>query len=138
MSYAHCVVWMDHSEARLFAIDAGDAELTTVRSSHQVGHFHHRAGTVGSGKQDEDRAYLTAIEVEVRNYDEFLVVGPGTAKLDLIRHIDRHATDLKHKLVAVKAADHPTDPQIVAYARKFFKASDHMRHSNKELATRAE
>ena len=133
MHTAHCIIWMDHKEARLFAIDMNDVELTTIPASHQVGHLHHRAGTLGSGKPTEDRAYFTAIEAELRKFGEFLLVGPGTAKLDLVRHIERHAADLKNRLVTVKAADHPTDPQIVAYARKFFKASDRMRHSNADL-----
>lgn len=133
MSYSHCVVWIDHAEARIFSFNREDVQSSTIHASKQIGHLHHHAGSLGSGKAAADKDYLAAIEIELRKCGEFLLVGPGTAKLELVRHIHKHAHDLDAKLVAVETIDHPTDNQIVAYARKYFLASDRMRHSNVDL-----
>ena len=132
MSHYHCVVWIDHAEARVFSFNRDDVDQARIQAPHQVGHLHHKAGSIGSGKAVAGDAYLTAVETELRNCGEFLVVGPGTAKLELVRHIHKHAPDLDPRLVAVETVDHPTDREIVAYARKYFAGADQMRHSNTE------
>ncbi|MBM3489009.1 MAG: hypothetical protein FJX68_00945 [Alphaproteobacteria bacterium] len=55
------------------------------------------------------------------------MVGPGTAKLALMRHLHGHAPAVERKVVAVETVDHPSDGQVVAYARKYFDAADRMR-----------
>jgi len=57
---------------------------------------------------------------------EILVVGPGSAKLELIRHIHKHDHVMEPKVMGVETVDHPSDGQLVAYARKYFKARDRM------------
>jgi len=54
------------------------------------------------------------------------VVGPAQAKLQLIKHIHARAPDMVKNIVGVETVDHPTDGQLVAYARKYFVAKDHM------------
>jgi hypothetical protein len=55
------------------------------------------------------------------------VVGPAQAKLLLIKHIHAHDHALVDKIIGVETVDHPTDGQLVAYARKYFAAADRMR-----------
>ena len=50
-----------------------------------------------------------------------LITGPANAKTALINHIEQHAPALKAKIRGVEALDHPTDGEILALARKFFK-----------------
>ena len=59
--------------------------------------------------------------------EEILVVGPSTAKLGLIRYLHKHAHELEPRVVGVESVDHPTDGQLVAYARKYFRKVDRMR-----------
>jgi stalled ribosome rescue protein Dom34 len=133
MTHYHCIVWIDHAEARLFSFNRDDVEPLRVHARKLGGHLHHKAGSIGSGKAVAGSEFLTAVEAELRKCGEFLVVGPGTAKLELVRHIHKHAPDLDPKLVAVETVDHPTDRQVVAYARKYFVAADRMLHSNAEV-----
>ena len=58
---------------------------------------------------------------------EILVVGPANAKIEFIKHLDAHAHDLKKKVVAVETVDHPSDGQLLEYARKHFRPIDQMR-----------
>jgi hypothetical protein len=62
----------------------------------------------------------------LRGAKEILVCGPGQAKLELIRHVHKHDHDVEASIVGVETVDHPSDGQLVAYARKYFKAADRM------------
>ena len=62
----------------------------------------------------------------MKGAQEILVVGPAKAKLDLIKHIHKHHQDMVSNIVGVETLDHPTDGQLVAYARKYFHAKDRM------------
>ena len=55
-----------------------------------------------------------------------LIAGPGAAKNELVSHIGKHDPKLKKLIVAVETVDHPSDGQLVAHARKYFKAEDRM------------
>ncbi len=55
------------------------------------------------------------------------MVGPAKAKLELIRYLHKHAHALGTKVVGVETVDHPTDGQLVAYARTYFVAADRMK-----------
>jgi hypothetical protein len=55
-----------------------------------------------------------------------LITGPANAKLELIKHIHQHDPALMKKIVGVETVDHPSDGQLVAYARRYMPATDHM------------
>jgi hypothetical protein len=44
----------------------------------------------------------------------------------LAAHLAAHAPDLSARVAAVEAADHPSEGELVALARRFFHASDRM------------
>jgi hypothetical protein len=64
--------------------------------------------------------------VALAGASEILIVGPGQAKLELIKHINAHDHAVVDKVVGVETVDHPGDGQLVAYARKYFVARDRM------------
>jgi hypothetical protein len=55
-----------------------------------------------------------------------LITGPGNAKSEFRNYIAEHRTELAKRVSGVEALDHPTDPELIALARKFFKADDRM------------
>ena len=126
MPHYHAIVWLDHAEAKVFAFNADDVELKTLHPHDHRAHIHHKANTVGSGKEAADPHYLHQIAEALATAGEILVVGPGGAKLELIRHLHKHDPQVEKKVVGVETVDHPTDKQIVAYARKYFRAADRM------------
>jgi stalled ribosome rescue protein Dom34 len=130
----HCVLWIDHEKARLVFFDNVESVSSEVISSKSHGHgnTHHKAGSVGAGKSALDRDFSQKIESELGRCAEFVVVGPGTAKLEFIRHVHRNAPHLDAKLVGVETMDHPTDPQLVDFARSYFRKFDRMHATNDE------
>ena len=127
MAYTHALVWLDHSEAHVIHLDESTFEKKTVHSPHGREHLHHRSGTVGSGHSTDHAKFFAAIEAALGAVTELLVVGPASAKSEFVKHAEKHDPKFAAKLVAVESIDHPSDRQLVAYARKKFIAADRMR-----------
>ena len=126
MSHYHAVVWLDHSEAHVMHISLDDVEKSIVHPAKPHNHLHAKSGTVGAGRQAEDKNYYHAIVMALSGAQEILVVGPAQAKLQLIKHIHAHDQAMADKVVGVETIDHPSDAQLIAYARKYFVAKDRM------------
>jgi hypothetical protein len=126
MTHFHAVAWIDHSEAHVFQLNEETAERTLVHASAKHRHIHHRSGTLGSGKAPEDVAYLDSVAQALEGASEILVMGPANEKHVLKKHLDAHHAAIGAKVIAVENADHPSDGEILAYARKFFVAADRM------------
>jgi stalled ribosome rescue protein Dom34 len=126
MSHYHAVVWLDHSEAHVMHISPDDVEKSVVHPAKPHLHLHSKSGTVGAGRKAEDHHYYHAIVEALKGAQEILVVGPAQAKLQLIKHIHTHDQGMTDKVVGVETIDHPSDGQLVAYARKYFLAKDQM------------
>ena len=126
MSHYQALVWIDHSEAHVMHISPDDVENSIVQPSEPHHKLHSRVGTLGSGRAPEDQDYYHSVVEAQKGAQEVLVVGPAQAKLQLIKHIHAHAPALMSKIVGVETVDHPTDGQLVVYARKYFLAKDRM------------
>ena len=50
-----------------------------------------------------------------------MIIGPASAKTELARFLREQHPKVSERVVAVETADHPSDGEIVAYARKHFK-----------------
>ena len=124
MPYYHAVVWLDHSEAHVMHFTASDVEKSVIHPSKPRTHLHAKSGAVGAGRQAEDKAYYHSVTESLKGSEEILVVGPAQAKLQLIKHIHAHDHDMSHKVVGVETVDHPSDGQLLAYARKYFIARE--------------
>jgi stalled ribosome rescue protein Dom34 len=126
MSFNHAVIWIDHQEAHVMFLNevANEAEVIKTKLSHQ--HLHHKGGEVGSGRLKLDEKYLHSVINAVNETKEILVIGPGSAKLELIKHAHHHDPKIAANIVGVETVDHPSDKEILAYARKFFYKADQM------------
>ena len=56
----------------------------------------------------------------VSDAGEILIIGPSTAKTELAKYFRNHDPKVADRIVAVEAADHPSDGEIIAYARQHF------------------
>jgi stalled ribosome rescue protein Dom34 len=97
-----------------------------IRSKSTHTHLHHKGGEVGSGRLQLDEKYLHSVINAVNETKEILVIGPGSAKLELIKHAHHHDPKIAANIVGVETVDHPSDKEILAYARKFFYKADQM------------
>ena len=122
----HALVWIDHQQAKIFHFDASGADRETVRSSHPHQHLHHKANSQDSGHAALDTSFLRHIADALVSAGAILIIGPGSAKTELAAYIQRAHPDLARRVSGVQTVDHPTDGQLIALARSFFKADDRM------------
>lgn len=122
----HICVWLDHSGAKLFQIGAHEAELTNIEDSRPRHHIHRSADHLGLGKVSVDPQMLAEVAAQLQNATAILLAGPGQAKLELENYLQLHFPAVAARVWGVEPSDHPTDAQIVAWARSWFKAQDRM------------
>ena len=126
IEHNHAVVWIDHHEARIFHFDAENMDRVMVRPDDPHVHIHHKANTIGSGHASEDKVFLHGVVEALGASKAVLVTGPGMAKTALIKHIAEHDPALMQRIAGVETVDHPSDGALVAHARAYFKAADHL------------
>ncbi len=116
------VIWIDSAEAKVFKLKAGAVE---TKHLHPHGHKHH-IEPVGKKHthHPEWESLFKDVETHIGDASEILILGPGEAKTAFKSHLEKHAHGLASKVVGLETTDHPTENQILAHARKFFKASD--------------
>lgn len=120
-SHFHAVIWIDHSQARIFHLGLTGADEVTLHPQLATRHLHHKANAVGSGHAAPDKAFYAEVTRTLADAGEILIIGPASAKTELAGHIRASAPDLAKRIVAVEAADHPSDAEIIAYAKRHFK-----------------
>ena len=125
-SHYHAVVWIDHHQARVFHFNAEEADKIVIHPEHPVRDYHRKQK--GTGQHDpEDQVFLEEVTKAISDAGAILIVGPSTEKHELMKHIERKHPAMKVKVEGVESADHPTDGELVAHARRYLKAADRMR-----------
>jgi len=122
----HAVIWIDHREARVFHFNSTDVERLVLRPDNPTKHIHHKANSVGSGHASPDHDYLQAVAESVADAGAVLVTGPANAKTEFVDHVRLHDPALAKVIAGIETVDHPSDPQLVAYAKAYLKATDRM------------
>ena len=120
-THFHAVVWLDHTQAKIFHIGLSGADEMTLHPQLETRHLHHKANSIGSGHQGPDKHFLEEISGALTDVGEILIIGPAGAKTELAKYLHEKHPAIGKRIVAVEAADHPSDPQIVAYAKQHFK-----------------
>ncbi len=122
----HAVVWIDHREARVFHFSPTDAEKLVLHPDNPHVHIHHKANSIGSGHAGEDHNFLEAVAKSIADAGAVLITGPANAKTELVKHISTHHPQRMKIIVGIESVDHPSDGELVAHARHYFKAEDLM------------
>jgi stalled ribosome rescue protein Dom34 len=123
MSY-HAVVWLDQQEARVISVNAeGFDEASIHAPAHHI-HRHPKGPNQAKEHPEDTKRFFHDLAQALAGYQEILLVGPATAKLHFVKYVHKNAHDLEPKIVGVETVDHPTDAQIVAYAKKYFLSAD--------------
>ena len=125
MTYLMCV-WIDHREARVYAIARDNSDLTEITSDSPVHHIHRKADHVGLGTVPADPEFLGDVAKALSPAKAILICGPGKARTELAGYLNDHAPAVGKRVWAIEAMDHPTDGEVVALARKYFRAADRM------------
>ena len=121
------VVFIDHQGARIRFLDGVD--LSAVGAAHlDLDSLHDRfrlrdkslAGRYGRGHPDDTPLFAALAHIMGR-CGMVLVVGPGSAKSELVKYLARNNADvLERHVIGVESVDRVTDGQLVALARAAF------------------
>lgn len=126
-NHYHALVWLDHRVAKVFHFNDDDSDRTIVDSTHSHQHLHHKANSGDSGHAPVDKEFLERVTKAVAQAGAILIVGPGSAKTELHKHLEHLHPQVAAKISAVESIDHPSDGALLAHARRFFRADDRMR-----------
>lgn len=125
--YYHALIWIDHHLAKVFGIDTDTSETVIIHSSHPHQHLHHKANSIDSGHAPVDKDFLERVSAAVSHAGAILIGGPSSAKIELRKYLEHRHPQVAAKVSAVETLDHPSDGELIAHARHFFKADDRMR-----------
>lgn len=123
-AHFHAVIWIDHKEAKIFHFNKDEADHKVIKPDNPERHIHHHANTMGSGHAKTSDTYLHEVAQAVADAGAILITGPANAKVELMHHMQKHDPLLAKRVAAVETVDHPSDGQLIAHARKYFKSAD--------------
>jgi hypothetical protein len=142
-------VWLDHREAIIVLLPANIQETLRVKS--EVEKQLRRAGEPASGSfspqevpRDDSREreyqgglarYYDEIIAHLRTADEILIFGPGEAKGELKKRMEKEKCHARR--LTLETEDKMTEPQIVAHVQEHFEPAaprvDAKRHRSSTL-----
>jgi stalled ribosome rescue protein Dom34 len=128
MSLQHAVVWLDHHRAVVIDFSRDAEHVHIVPSSTEQRQIHRRSGGTGQ-KVADDRQFFDDVVAAIGDAREILVVGPGSARTEFKKDLDKRYPKVAALVVGVEPADHPSVDDLLASARKYFKRVDALRGS---------
>jgi stalled ribosome rescue protein Dom34 len=121
----HAVVWIDHKQARIFRFNVEEADRTVVRD-HVVRDLHSRQKRTGH-RTGENKPFFEDVARAIADAGAILIVGPADEKDLFAKFLAEKHPAIKAHVEGVEKADHPTDGELLDYARRFVKAADRLR-----------
>ncbi len=114
------IVFLDQEHAKLFELLPDGVEAHKLQRQE----IRHHSGVEKSQTAHKDGSkFFHEVATHLGKADQVLLVGPGLAKKSFQTHLEKHHhAELFKKVIGVQTVDHPTDEQLVALAKKFFKA----------------
>ena len=126
-------LWIDHRKAVIVFLAGEEEEIKVIKSnvekhiqrasdSRSGGPFESQA-VQSDGRQQRSltkhlNTYYNEVISCIRDAEFILIFGPGEAKGELKKHLEREG--LGGRIVSVETVDEMTDPQIAAKARQHF------------------
>ena len=117
MSHFHAVVWIDHTEAHVVEFDNAHAHTHRIRSRS-----HHKH----QGKSVDMNALFSDVAKALAGCKEILLTGPGLVRNQFREWCIQHQQTVASYIVDSIVSDHPSDAQLVALAKTYFKKFDNM------------
>ena len=117
MSLHHTVVWLDHTKAQVIHFDLNDSESKSLKThaAHPHPHIKH-----GDSHVSDNTQFYNDIADALTESTEVLVVGPAEEKTIFVKYLTDHWPAIAEKIKGVETVDHPSEGQLLAYARKHF------------------
>jgi len=113
MPFFHAVLLIDHHTAKVLQFDAEQVEIETVFEKAIYTRQH-------NSEVRTEHEFFSEVCNALSGITEILVVGPHMAQADFRRNIEKHHFSVSRRIVGWETVDNPTDPQLVAFARRYF------------------
>ena len=126
MSHFHAVVWLDHQKATAWQFSPTEQQEKVTHASGTHERIHSRKSTHGGHRAGADHAFFEEVIGSLQGAHEILVMGPAQSKHEFVKYLQARHPAIAKLVVAVENADHPTDAQVLAHARKHFAAIDRL------------
>ncbi len=110
-------VWLDKKHANIFKFTTHGVEKESFTGNFPD-HHTHNLDRIEEQKQ-EGLGFATLIP-KLSGASQILILGPGIAKTHFKKYLEDHAALLGKKIVGCETTDHPTEPQLLSFASKFF------------------
>lgn len=120
-SHLNAAVWLDHQEARILHVDAAGFDEALIAAPTRHVHRHPPGAAEERTHPADLPRFFGEVAGALRDAEQILVVGPSTAKLQFLRYLHDHEPAIERKVLAVETVDHPSDNQLVAYVKSYFK-----------------
>ena len=121
----HAIVWIDHKQARVFHFNVEEADKTVVKD-HVVRDLRSREKRTGQRTED-NKPFFEDVAKTIADAGAILIVGPAQEKDFFAKFLGEKHPAIRAHIEGVEKADHPTDGELVDFARRYVKAADHMR-----------
>jgi stalled ribosome rescue protein Dom34 len=116
------VVWLDSEHAQIFALKVTGIEKSRLNKGGPDHHTHNKKDHDSDSNAEH---FYRDLALRLKDAAKLLLLGPGLAKNHFKTHLEtHHAGGLAKNIIGLKNSDHPTDNQILAEAREFYKTYD--------------
>jgi DNA-binding MurR/RpiR family transcriptional regulator len=126
MSHYHAIVWIDHQNATAWHFNATQQEESRVHAQDQHQRVHSRKSAHGGHRSPANHHFFDDVAHALAEAHEILLIGPAQTKHEFAGYLRDKFPQLGKSIVAVENADHPTDAQVLKFARQHFPAFDRM------------
>jgi stalled ribosome rescue protein Dom34 len=126
MTHAHAVVWIDHREAHVIRFGATGSERKVIHSKHEPQQLYHKANSIGSGRAALDKQFFNNVTAAIADASAVVITGPASAKTELVNYIHAHKPTLSKAIRSVETLDHPSEGELLNFARKYFESADRL------------
>jgi hypothetical protein len=123
--YYHAAVWIDHKQARIFHFNVEGADRAVVED-HVVRDLRSRAPHTGQ-RTGENKPFFEEVANALAGARAILIVGPAQEKDFFAKFLAEKHPAIRAHVEGVEKADHPSDGELLDFARRYVKAADHMR-----------
>ena len=122
----HAALWIDHHEAHIVYFNTDDMEEHVVHAPKSSQHIHSKAGSASGTHLHGNAEFFGQVADMLAPARSILILGPSEAKSEFVAFLDRQGLGVRKAIAGIRGAQQMTDRQLVAEARRFFKASDRL------------
>ena len=113
MPFSRAVVLIDRRSAQVLKFDAILAQTEKVKT-----HTHHTRQHSQNMRSEED--FFGEVCDELDGIAQVVVTGSDTAQYGFRHYMDQYCPAVKQQVVGWETANHPSEGQLLAFARKHF------------------